>query len=156
MHTCRNVEDTSITIQNKKRDYYVALDGLLCVGGEDKTSERDYQVRWTRCVGAANVSTLPLPSLKRLFGMPPPPTLMICDWQMRHEHVVLKSSLPTQLRTMSNSDGCFIVLAESLPRMHRQAQIGQCSHVRSLGLHSPHGSCCRYLWSVCYEVGSYS
>ena len=58
MWLCRNVEDSSITMQNKKRDFYVALDGLLCVGGEDKTSERDYQVRLTSCVGAANVSTL--------------------------------------------------------------------------------------------------
>ena len=36
----------SITIPDKKRDYYVLLDNLLCVGGEDKTSEGDFHVRW--------------------------------------------------------------------------------------------------------------
>ena len=39
----RNTNDSTITLADKKRDYYVTLDGLLCVGGEDKTSRAGYQ-----------------------------------------------------------------------------------------------------------------
>jgi hypothetical protein len=40
----RNVNDTSITHVDKRRDFFVLLDGLLCIGGEDKSTRDKYQV----------------------------------------------------------------------------------------------------------------
>jgi hypothetical protein len=39
------VEDATITVEGCRRDYYVTLDGLLCIGGEDKTKREHLRVR---------------------------------------------------------------------------------------------------------------
>lgn len=44
MWRCRNVEDPSITLPNKKRDYMVMVGNILLVGGEDKARVGDLQV----------------------------------------------------------------------------------------------------------------
>ena len=44
MCRCRNVEDPSITLPDKKRDYMVMIGNILLVGGEDKTHVGDLQV----------------------------------------------------------------------------------------------------------------
>ena len=41
----RNVDDATVTTEGSKRDYYVALDGVLCIGGEGKTSREQLMVR---------------------------------------------------------------------------------------------------------------
>jgi hypothetical protein len=42
MGYCRNVQDSTVTIQNGRRDYLLTLDGILVVGGEDKTDARNF------------------------------------------------------------------------------------------------------------------
>ncbi len=39
------MEDNTITTAKSKRDYFITLDGLLLVGGEDKSSERQLKVK---------------------------------------------------------------------------------------------------------------
>lgn len=42
---CRNVNDPSITLENHKRDYFITINNLLCLGGEDEISVAKYKVR---------------------------------------------------------------------------------------------------------------
>ena len=42
MGFCRNVQDSTVTIANGRRDYLLTLDGILVVGGEDKTDARNF------------------------------------------------------------------------------------------------------------------
>ena len=44
--TCyRNIVDSSITTENKRRDYMVMVGNVLLVGGEDKAERKDLRVR---------------------------------------------------------------------------------------------------------------
>eukprot|EP00611_Tribonema_gayanum_P032690 TRINITY_DN987_c0_g1_i2.p1 TRINITY_DN987_c0_g1~~TRINITY_DN987_c0_g1_i2.p1 ORF type:complete len:367 (-),score=73.78 TRINITY_DN987_c0_g1_i2:165-1265(-) len=45
----RDVDDSSITHESKRRDFFVLLGGLLCIGGEDKNSTDKFEVALGEC-----------------------------------------------------------------------------------------------------------
>ena len=43
------MQDSTVTIANGRRDYLLTLDGILVVGGEDKTDARDFDKALDEC-----------------------------------------------------------------------------------------------------------